>query len=113
MFSEIVNKAIVLTNAKARRHATQVKLEFKTDCQILCDEIEIEQVMVNLINNAIDAIQTLNGRRVTIQFEENEKNVILRVRDSGPRISSEVEMRLFERFLPPNLLEKVQGKGFR
>lgn len=109
--SDIVNEAIVLTNAKARRHATQVKLDFKSDGQILCDEIEIEQVMVNLINNAIDAIQTLNDRWVTIQIEENQKNIYLRVRDSGPRISSEIEMRLFEPFFTTKPIGKGTGLG--
>lgn len=49
----IVNEALVMTEAKSKRHNVSLFTEFYTNTQILCDEIEIEQVIVNLIYNGI------------------------------------------------------------
>lgn len=109
--SEIVNESLVLTNAKARSHSTQITLESKSAGKILCDDIEIEQVLVNLINDAIDAIQHLNERWITLEVHENENQVILRVRDSGPRISPDVEKKMFEPFFTTKPVGKGTGLG--
>ncbi|MFT7128930.1 MAG: PAS domain S-box-containing protein, partial [Gammaproteobacteria bacterium] len=52
---DIVIEAMSLTNAKSQRHEIPVNLDCQSKASIMCDEVEIEQVLVNLINNAIDA----------------------------------------------------------
>lgn len=107
----IAKEALILTEAKARRHATKVELVCKSDEQILCDEIEIEQVLVNMINNAIDAVSTLAEKWVTVHLRESAGNVILQIRDSGPRISHEIEMMLFQPFFTTKPVGKGTGLG--
>jgi signal transduction histidine kinase len=109
--AEIVNEAIVLTDAKARRHSTKIEVDCKSECYVLCDEIEMEQMLVNLINNAVDAVKLLPERWVRIQLEDVGGSVSLRIRDSGPRISPEIQQKLFQPFFTTKPVGEGTGLG--
>ena len=103
----IASEALVLTEAKSRRHSTPVSVNYRSKGQVVCDEIEIEQVLVNLINNAIDAVKSLAEKWVHIELFDEGSLVILRVQDSGPGISPEVKQKLFQ----PFFTTKPTGEG--
>ena len=65
--SNIVKETQILTDANARRNSTKVEGECKSECQVFCDEIELKQVFVNMINNTIDAVKSLSEKWVTLQ----------------------------------------------
>ncbi len=109
--AEIVKEAIVLTDAKARRHSTKIEVDKRSECHVLCDEIEMEQVLVNLINNAVDAVKSLSEKWVRIQLQEVGGRVILRISDSGPRISSEIQQKLFQPFFTTKPVGEGTGLG--
>ena len=111
LLSGIVNEALILTEAKARRHTTLVEFKCMSDSHILCDEIEIEQVFVNLINNAIDAVRVLPEKWVTIELQREAKFVTFRIRDSGPRISPEIEMMMYQPFFTTKPIGQGTGLG--
>jgi large subunit ribosomal protein L7/L12 len=60
--SVIAQEAMILTGAKATRDQTPVKLDCEIEGPIFCNEIEIEQVFVNMINNGIDAVKKLEEK---------------------------------------------------
>ncbi len=72
---------------------------------VLADPIEIEQVVVNLINNAIDAMPA--GGEITIRAELDVDKVLLEVADSGTGIPPED----LDRVLEPFYTTKPVGKG--
>jgi uncharacterized protein affecting Mg2+/Co2+ transport len=53
---EIAKETLQLTESRANKFNTPVTIECSTPAIILCNEIEIEQVLVNLVSNAIDAV---------------------------------------------------------
>ncbi len=65
---KISTRALVLIEAKSRLNDTRVTLECSAQVPILCDEVEIEQVLVNLIGNAIDAVKDLKDKWVSSLF---------------------------------------------
>jgi len=75
-------------------------------CTVIADPVEVEQVLVNLVVNAVDAMPT--GGRLEIGLAATGGAwVMLRVRDSGLGIAPDVLPRIFE----PFFTTKQQGHG--
>jgi two-component system C4-dicarboxylate transport sensor histidine kinase DctB len=69
--------------------------------------VRIEQVLVNLLRNALDANHETGGRRIAVQAAREGDVVCLRVADQGPGLAPEVARRLFE----PFFTTKPAGQG--
>lgn len=54
---------------------------------ILCDELEIEILVINLLKNAFQATAELKDRLITIDIRSVESNVVLNISDNGPTLS--------------------------
>jgi C4-dicarboxylate-specific signal transduction histidine kinase len=78
---------------------------------IHCNEIEVEQVIVNLINNALDAIKTKIDKWIKISIYEEANQVVLRVMDSGKGIPEEVRQNLFDPFFTTKQTGEGTGLG--
>lgn len=82
---------------------TAIKLVFLPDNQLeqlYLDEIQVQQIMVNLVKNSLDAISAAgqsNGR-IEIKVEKAGKEVVVTVSDNGPGVPEELRRRLFESF---------------
>jgi two-component system sensor kinase FixL len=77
----------------------QVRLDASAD-QVLVDRIQIQQVLLNLIRNAIEAMRDSRLRRLLIASERESPGCVrITVADSGPGLSEEIAGRLFEPFL--------------
>lgn len=109
--SAIVQDAIVMIESKAKANFINLMIELNEQDEILCDGLEIEQVVVNLINNAIDAIQNHEDRWVRVEVSSHPKEVVLRVIDSGLGISPEIEAKLFEPFFTTKPVGEGTGLG--
>jgi len=108
---EILNDAMILTDMKAKRNEVAISVEQNSASEIFCDYIEIEQVIVNLINNAIDAAKDSIEKWVRIQLFNEDSSVVLRIIDSGPGISEEVYHRLFDPFFTTKKIGEGTGLG--
>ena len=107
--SKIIQEAVLLTDVKANRNETIVSSEIKGNPRIFCDDIEVEQVLVNLINNGIDAVRDHTDRWVKIQAYEEASSVVIRVYDSGSGIEQSIQEKLFQPFFTTK--EVGQGTG--
>lgn len=95
--SEAVKIATIGTNG---RHVDVQIVKLGPLPDVCMDRIQIQQVITNLVRNALDALQDQEGERfVRIEMgRHGRRSVIVRVIDNGPGISPEVEKRLFETF---------------
>lgn len=73
--------------------------------------VELSQVLLNLLNNARDAVERLQEKWVRIAVEESGGYVVLRVTDSGPGIPVEVHKKLFQPFFTTKGVGKGTGLG--
>ncbi|NRR29797.1 sensor histidine kinase [Oxalobacteraceae bacterium] len=71
------------------------------------DRVRIEQVLINLLRNALDAVETAERRSVIIALARDGADALVSIRDSGPGIPEQVAAHLFE----PFFTTKPSGKG--
>jgi C4-dicarboxylate-specific signal transduction histidine kinase len=74
---------------------------------VRCDIYRLEQVLVNLMANAIDAMRASENKRLTISAAVTDDRAVVRVLDSGPGIPQSLSDRLFE----PFFTTKAPGEG--
>ena len=109
--SHIVNEVLVLTETKSKNFNTPITFEMRSDAHISCDEIEIEQVLVNLIHNAIDAVKSEPEKWIHIYLAEEDSSVVLRLIDSGRGIPEAVQRKLFDPFFTTKKVGEGTGLG--
>jgi PAS domain S-box-containing protein len=74
---------------------------------IQADPIMIEQVLLNLLKNAIDAMQDATQREIVLEVRERDSHIEFAVTDFGSGIASELDSKLFEPFYST----KAEGMG--
>lgn len=93
--------------ARARAEQAGTRLELSEDAEagtILADGDQVEQVMLNLVLNAIEADP---GGRVEVSVSRDRGHVVYRVRDHGPGIPADALDKVFDLFFTT----KAQGSG--
>ena len=88
--------AIELLRAKAAERQIELRLEGAPGLRVLADPRALEQIFVNLLDNAVK--YTPPRGRVTMAAEARGDRVLLSVTDTGPGIEPRHQQRLFERF---------------
>ena len=93
------------------RHGVKLGIQFDRDLpNVLCDSLQVQQVIVNLLRNSLEFITDAGRRdgRVTIEAErEGDKQVLLRVRDNGPGF----DRSLLGKQITPFTTTKPEGMG--
>jgi two-component system C4-dicarboxylate transport sensor histidine kinase DctB len=104
--SRVISSALMLV--EPLRHAAGAHISAEsTTAWVMGDSIRLEQVLVNLIRNGIDAMDEQSERRLDIHLRATATEVTLSIRDHGPGLSPEVQAHLFE----PFFTTKPSGKG--
>ncbi len=101
-----IDNALTLLAEKARRVGAVVAVEMADGLSVRCDRLRLEQVLVNLIGNALDAVTGREERRVVVTAAAAGAHVRLHVADTGPGIADSHMPHLFEPFFttkPPGL----------
>lgn len=107
----IVAEALFIAESKAKRHQVGIELNVANDLYIKADSLEIEQVLINLFNNAIDAVKDLGERWVRVNGFADGEDVVLQILDSGRGISKEIEAKLFQPFFTTKPIGEGTGLG--
>lgn len=83
-------------------HPPSISIEDRTKgtCSVLADAPQIQQVLLNLIKNAVDAARDLPAERQGIELliEQEDKRVVVHVTDRGAGLDPQQQARLFEPF---------------
>ena len=109
--SGIIKEAIALTDAKSKRHDTPISFACVFDQPIRCDEVEIEQVVINLITNAIDALKNRAESWVKVELAVAAESVVVRVIESGPGEPEKFRQKLFDPFFTTKPVGEGTGTG--
>lgn len=95
----VAGNAVALLDQRVQGAGATITMHLP-DCPIvaLCDPNRLEQVLVNLVGNAVDAVAGGNSPRIDVSAEVRDRAVRLQVRDHGPGLTDEAQKRLFEPF---------------
>jgi two-component system sensor kinase FixL len=98
--------ALALVGAKSGGVTTRLLL--RSDLPpILVDKVQIQQVLLNLIRNALEAMESSRERILTVEAVVNDGLMTITVADTGPGLSPDVAQNLFQ----PFVTTKVRGMG--
>jgi signal transduction histidine kinase len=79
----------------------ELEYSFESSCpdaEILVKEVQLIQVLVNLINNSVDAIESLTHKWIHINSYVEKSQVVFTITDSGDGIPKKIRSQLFELF---------------
>ena len=98
--NQVINHSIELVAFEARQSRTTVQTVFAEGLpDVMADRIQIEQVVVNLLHNAYEALRKCDQpRHVIVRTLRSSRDVEIQVEDNGPGIPSDQYGRLFEAF---------------
>ncbi|WP_284620122.1 sensor histidine kinase [Aquabacterium humicola] len=105
--ADAVANACQLLATRLQDEDITLRIELPDALEVQCDGYRLEQVLVNLMGNAADALRGTAERRLTVQAEVTGGRARVRVIDSGPGISAALNERLFE----PFFTTKPPGEG--
>jgi two-component system sensor histidine kinase TtrS len=109
--SDMVNEVLQLVRTDIRQAGVHVRLDLDPDFdRVLAQDIQIEQVILNLVRNAIEAMADMSPgvRQLVISSEQKGPDMVqTSVSDTGPGLGEEEKQRLFN----PFVTTKPQGLG--
>ena len=100
--NQAIREVLALTQTEMQRHGVGLRSRLADDLPpVSADRVQLQQVMINLIVNAIEAMGGANGqpRELTMVSGINDaKEVLVEVQDTGPGLDPEQLDRLFQSF---------------
>jgi two-component system, LuxR family, sensor kinase FixL len=107
--NKLLEEASALALVGTRDRGVRVTYQFDPSLDlVLVDKVQIQQVVLNLIRNAIEAMQETTRRELTISTTEQPGDMVeISVTDTGPGIAKEIAPQLFQ----PFVTTKPQGMG--
>jgi PAS domain S-box-containing protein len=107
--NELIGEMIVLLRSEASRYSISIRTELAQDLpKVMGDRVQLQQVFMNLMLNAIDAMkETSGGSELTIKSEADHRQLLISVSDTGGGLPPEQVDQIFRAFFTT----KDQGIG--
>jgi signal transduction histidine kinase/predicted ATPase len=107
---DVVNDVLAVVETDSRTQSVEIECELAEGGLLFADPIQVQQVVLNLMTNAIDAMDALTtGRRLKIASEIRDSFVILAVTDTGSGVPPSVRESIFDPFFTTK--DKGLGMG--
>ena len=106
LVADTLSASLSILETKISKMAAHIHIEpYDNTLLVLAEAVPLEQVLVNLLNNALQAQEATAHPRVDITVTIEEANAVITVKDSGPGFSDEQLQKVFEPFYT------TKGKG--
>lgn len=107
--SNMVTETIDLVRAKARDESVEIRVNISQNVETVCEITQLQQVVLNLLNNALDSLTESKKptKQLTVELTTKDDNIFLKVQDNGIGIPENIKKSLFELFKT----SKAEGMG--
>jgi signal transduction histidine kinase len=96
---ELVRAVVAQVWSRLEQAAVAIAVHAPQRVCVAADREKLRQVVINLVENAIDALGEKDGdRHLVVEVDETDGRAALRVRDNGPGVPADAVTRLFEPF---------------
>jgi signal transduction histidine kinase len=104
---QLVENSINIFKEDLKKQNIDIVVEIEGNIEIEADEKLLEQVLINIIKNAIEALSECNNPKITISAHYKENNLILTIKDTGIGIETDK----FDDIFVPFYSSKEKGTG--
>lgn len=112
VISQVIQNAISLMHEQLRLRQIQVELRFPPEeVVVIGNAIQLEQIFINLLTNARDAMVNVTDKIITITCRIKARMVDIVVNDTGPGIPEGLEQRIFDPFFTTKEVGAGTGLG--
>ncbi len=109
---QILEQTLAFCQERLKNHGIRLELlPIAEELKLWCQPTQVSQILLNLLNNAHDAILPLEEKWVRIQFLDREDHLELIVEDSGQGIPEAIAGKIFEPFFTTKDIGKGTGLG--
>ena len=111
---KLVIEVIALCHEKLNSHAIDLKSHFTPGLVVPCRQIQIGQILINLLNNACDAVEqhdVAGERSISIETGVEQGMAYVRMSNSGTPLSPELHEKIFIPFFTTKEIGKGTGLG--
>lgn len=108
---DVLEQALQLLAPRMRSEQVELRTQIDDEAEVLGDAIRIEQVILNLLHNALDAMAESETRILLVRIAREDDGCLLSVEDSGGGIAEETLGRVFEPFFTTKPVGQGLGLG--
>lgn len=110
--TEGIRNTVRMLEHKARRNGVQIEEDFSQNIgEIFMFPSEMNQVWTNILDNALDALETSPDAKILIQTSKTGKTATISISDNGPGIPEDVQQHIFDPFYTTKEMGKGTGLG--
>jgi signal transduction histidine kinase len=108
---ELIENNLALAMDRIKNLEIELKIEIDPKSIIICYPSFISQVLLNLLNNAIDALDFSDVKVIEVRAYSEKNWVNIAIIDSGPGVPKEIEKKIFDPFFTTKTIGKGTGLG--
>ncbi|NEX44980.1 sensor histidine kinase [Rhodobacter sp. ETT8] len=110
--AEVVEAAVEIAALRIRAADATLTVVLSPDLpQVVAGPVRLQQVLVNILTNAADAVEGLSERQITLTAEAAAGDVLIRIADSGTGVPEGLATRIFDPFFSTKGVGKGLGLG--
>jgi two-component system, NtrC family, C4-dicarboxylate transport sensor histidine kinase DctB len=106
-----IDGTLFLLESQIKAAGVRVEKKVETDLWVLGHAVQLEQVILNLVRNSLDAMADQENGRIVITAQASGDNVLIKVADNGPGIPAREINQIFDPFFTTKPLGKGLGLG--
>ncbi|MBW2321051.1 MAG: GHKL domain-containing protein [Deltaproteobacteria bacterium] len=104
--NHVLHQTLELLQSYAQTNNIEISKDFQSELPIIAsDQSQLQQVFLNLINNAIDAVE--KDGWIEVKTRKKDSQIVIAIKDNGPGIAEEHLKKVFD----PFFTTKETGKG--
>jgi two-component system C4-dicarboxylate transport sensor histidine kinase DctB len=112
MVGEVIRDTLEIVAARLVAADARLELDLPADLPpVSAGAVRLQQVLVNIITNAADAVEALNDRTISLSAEREDGRVAILVRDRGTGVPAAIRERIFDPFFTTKGVGRGLGLG--